>query len=101
MGADPVTRCPHCKLPMGRVAGAPATLACVRCEGSYSALSERQRDALEALRAHDGPVSSQAIADDLGISRQAATKLLNRLEAMGVIRDEPVMVRSGKWRVVA
>jgi predicted transcriptional regulator len=96
-----VTRCPHCKLPMGRVVGAPDTLACVRCPGSYSALSERQRDVLEAVKAHHGPVSAQAIGDALGVSRQAATKLLARLEAMGLIRDEPVLVRSGKWKVVA
>lgn len=96
-----MTRCPHCKLPMRPAKGAPATLTCVRCVGSYSALSERQRDVLEALRGQDGPASAQAIADALGISRQAATKTLARLEAMGVVRDEPVLVRSGKWRVLA
>lgn len=87
-------------MPLARVAGSPATLECVRCEGRYSALSERQRDVLDALRGLDGPASAQAIADALGISRQAATKTLARLEAMGVVRDEPVLVRSGKWRVL-
>lgn len=97
-----MTRCPHCKLPMGRLAGAPATLTCVRCEGEYCALTPRQRDVLEAIRALDGgEASSQAIADGLGISRQAAKKHLDELERMGLVRDEPVLVRSGKWRVVA
>lgn len=93
-------RCPHCRMPLTHVAGSPATLTCARCVRDYSALSERQRDVLEALRGLDGPASAQAIADALGISRQAATKILARLETMGVVRDEPVMVRSGKWRVV-
>lgn len=97
-----MTRCPHCRLPLVPVAGAPAALTCARCAGEHSALTPRQRDVLEAIRALDGgEASSQAIADGLGISRQAAKKHLDELERMGLVRDEPVLVRSGKWRVVA
>jgi DNA-binding MarR family transcriptional regulator len=95
-------RCPHCRLPMGRVKGAPSLRECVRCEDRHSALTEGQRRVLGAISAlaADGPPSSQAIGDSLGISRQAAKKHLDELERMGLIRDEPVLVRSGKWRVV-
>jgi len=98
-----MTRCPHCALPLGYLAGAPATLTCVRCGGEYCGLTPRQRDVLEAIRALGGvaPPSSQEIADGLGISRQAAKKHLDELERMGLVADEPMVVRSGKWRVVA
>ena len=98
-----MTRCPHCKLPLVPVAGAPDALTCARCAGRHSALTPRQRDVLEAIRGLQAaePPSSQAIADGLGISRQAAKKHLDELERMGLVRDEPVLVRSGKWRVVA
>ena len=97
-----MTRCPHCKLPLTPTAGAGAALTCARCGGAHSALTPRQRDVLEAIAALGGvaPPSSQEIADGLGISRQAAKKHLDELERMGLVRDEPVMVRSGKWRVV-
>lgn len=97
-------RCPVCRMTLGAVAGAPGTLTCVRCERDYDGLTARRSDALKAIRAltaRDGePPSSQAIGDKLGISRQAAKKLLDELERMGLIRDEPVLVRSGKWRVL-
>ena len=67
-------------------------------------LSERQRAVLRAIntltRRDGSPPSSQAIGDRLGISRQAAKKHLDELEKAGLIRDEPVLVRSGKWRVL-
>ena len=97
-------RCPICRGPLKAVAGAPDTLGCARCARGYAGLTSRRNDAIKAIRAltaRDGsPPSSQAIGDKLGISRQAAKKLLDELERMGLIRDEPVLVRSGKWRVL-
>lgn len=96
------TRCPHCRLPLVPVAGAPGALRCPRCPGDHSALTPRQRDVLEAMRALAGePASAQAIGDRLGISRQAATKHLDELERMGFASGETITVRSGRWRVVA
>ena len=97
-------RCPICRGPLKAVAGAPDTLACARCDRGYSGFTARQSDVLKAIRAltkqGGAPPSSQAIGDKLGISRQAAKKHLDELERLGLIRDEPVMIRSGKWRVL-
>jgi Mn-dependent DtxR family transcriptional regulator len=68
-------------------------------------LTPRQADVLRALqaltRANGAPPSAQAIGDRLGVTRQAATKHLSELERLGLVHDEPVLVRSGKWRVVS
>lgn len=100
-----MTRCPHCKLPLVPVAGAPEALTCARCAGRHSALTPRQRDVLRVVGdlgvICGEPPSAQGVANALAISRQAAKKHLDELERMGLVRDEPVLVRSGKWRVVA
>lgn len=67
-------------------------------------LTPRQADVLRAVRTlsttSHGPPSCQAIGDRLGITRQAAKKHLDELERLGLVRDEPVQVRSGRWQVV-
>lgn len=47
------------------------------------------------------PPSAVALARELGISRQKTSRYLAQLEAEGLLRDEPVVMRSGKWSVTA
>lgn len=56
--------------------------------------------AVIALTERDGkPPSAVALARELGISRQKTSLYLAELEGEGLLRDEPVVVRSGKWEV--
>lgn len=67
---------------------------------SITRTSPRQRDVLRAmreLRRLGKQVSSYAIAERLGIARQVAHRHLLALERKGLVRDEPVLVRSGHW----
>lgn len=67
-------------------------------------LTPRQLDVIDAVRtltARNGvPPSSQVIGTWLGISRQAAKKHLDELEKRGLIADEPLVIRSGRWKVL-
>jgi Mn-dependent DtxR family transcriptional regulator len=61
-----------------------------------------QQDVLETVRAlvaaGEQP-STIAVAARLGITRQVASRHLAKLEAKGLVRDVPKVVRSGLWSV--
>lgn len=67
-------------------------------------LTPRQLDVLDAVRyltrTNGAPPSAQRIGDWLNITRQAAKLHLDELERLGLIADEPMTIRSGKWRVL-
>lgn len=65
---------------------------------------KRKYDVMAAvvrLTAQGERPSAVALARELGISRQKTSLYLAQLEAEGLLRDEPVVVRSGKWSVTA
>lgn len=47
------------------------------------------------------PPTSGEIAAEMGTTRRAALRQLTELEAMGVIADVPMQIRSGRWRLTA
>lgn len=57
------------------------------------------RAVLELTARNGAPPSAVALAAELGMSRQCATRYLLELEAEGLLSDVPVTVRSGKWSV--
>ena len=57
-------------------------------------------EAVRALGSEGAQVSAQAVADRLGITRQAATRQLVLLERKGFVRDVPRLVRSGNWALL-
>jgi DNA-binding MarR family transcriptional regulator len=67
-------------------------------------LTPRQLDVLDAVRyltrTNGVPPSAQRIGDWLNVTRQAAKLHLDELERMGLVADEPMVIRSGKWRVL-
>lgn len=66
--------------------------------------SERQDQYLRALSelAQDGhDPSSGEVALVLGTRRLSAARQLAALEAMGLVEDVPLQVRSGRWRLTS
>lgn len=57
-------------------------------------------EAVRALSSEGAQVSAQAVADRLGMTRQAATRQLVLLERKGFVRDVPRVVRSGNWALL-
>lgn len=56
-------------------------------------MTDKQREAQRILRTH-GPLLSRNLAVDLGISTDAAGKLLNRLAERGIVQR----LADGRWR---
>lgn len=71
----------------------------VRLPVEPSAGQEGVLAAVRELSAAGGKVSSVAVAERLGISRQQATRQLVLLERKGFVRDVPKKVRSGNWAI--
>ncbi len=67
------------------------------------AISPKQSEVLGAVRdltlETGKPPSATAVAERLGVARITAREALMRLEKMGMLRDVPVTVSSGTWKV--
>lgn len=72
----------------------------VRLPVEPSAGQEGVLTAVRELAAAGAQVSAVAVAERLGITRQAATRQLVLLERKGFVRDVPKKVRSGNWAIV-